>query len=116
LSPNVEQAFESILVSSTQCCSSQGGHYEVLKHQAYSTDLSPSDCYLFPNIKKHLKGRKFPSIEEATLVADRWIAAQPTEFFFYELKKIEKKVIIVWSSGGICRVNIFLQSRSLLFF
>jgi hypothetical protein len=30
-------------------------HFEVLKHPAYSPDLSPSDCYRFPN----LKGRKF---------------------------------------------------------
>jgi histone-lysine N-methyltransferase SETMAR len=31
----------------------------VLKRPAYSHDLSPLDYYLFPNLKKHLKGRKF---------------------------------------------------------
>jgi hypothetical protein len=42
-------------------------HSEVLKHPAYSPDLVPSDYYFFPNLKKHLYGRKFLSIEEATL-------------------------------------------------
>jgi hypothetical protein len=37
--------------------------------------------YLFPNIKKHLKGRKFSNTEKATLNVDRWFAAQPEEFF-----------------------------------
>jgi hypothetical protein len=30
---------------------------------------------------KHFKGRKFCSIEEATLAADEWLAAHPKEFF-----------------------------------
>jgi hypothetical protein len=45
-------------------------HFEVLKHPAYSSDLAPLDYYLFSNLKKHLKDRKFSSIEEATLAAD----------------------------------------------
>jgi histone-lysine N-methyltransferase SETMAR len=55
-------------------------HSEVLKHPAYSPDLAPSDYYLFPNLKKHLKGRKFSSTEETTSAADGWFAAQPKEF------------------------------------
>jgi hypothetical protein len=53
--------------------------------------LALSDYYLFPNLKKHLKGRKFPSIEEATLGADGWFAAQPKEFFMDVLKKLERR-------------------------
>jgi histone-lysine N-methyltransferase SETMAR len=56
-------------------------HFEVLKHPAYSPDLAPSDYYLFPNINKHLKGRKFSSTEEATLAVDWWFTAQPKECF-----------------------------------
>jgi histone-lysine N-methyltransferase SETMAR len=62
-------------------------HFEVLKHPAYSPDLAPSNYYLFPNLKKHLKGRKFSSTEEATIAADGWFAAQPNEFFLDRLKK-----------------------------
>jgi hypothetical protein len=41
-------------------------YFEVLKYPAYSPDFAPSDCYLFPNLKNHLKGRTFSS----TLAAD----------------------------------------------
>jgi histone-lysine N-methyltransferase SETMAR len=34
-------------------------HFKVLKHLTYSPDLAPLEYYLFPNLKKHLKGRKF---------------------------------------------------------
>jgi hypothetical protein len=61
-------------------------HFEVLKHPAYSPALTPSDYHLFPN----LKGRKFANIEEATLAADRWFAAQPKESFLDGLKKLEQ--------------------------
>jgi hypothetical protein len=40
---------------------------------------------------KHLKGRKFSSIEEATLAADRWFAAQSKQFFLDGLKKLEQR-------------------------
>jgi hypothetical protein len=55
-------------------------HSEVLKHPTYSPDLAPSDCCLFPNITKHLKGRKFSSTEEARVAVDGWFAAQPKQF------------------------------------
>jgi hypothetical protein len=51
-------------------------HFEVLKLPAYSPHLAPSDHWHFPNLKKHLKGRKVSSTEEATLAAGRWFAAQ----------------------------------------
>jgi hypothetical protein len=57
-------------------------HFEVLKHLAYSPDLAPSDHYLFPNLKKRLKRRKFSSTEEATLAADKRFTAQPKEIVF----------------------------------
>jgi hypothetical protein len=66
-------------------------HCEFLKHRAYSPDLAPSDYYLLPNLKKHLKGRKFSSINETTLAADGWFAAQPKEFFLDGLKKLEQR-------------------------
>jgi histone-lysine N-methyltransferase SETMAR len=46
-------------------------HFEVLKHPTYSPDLAASDYCHFSNLKKHIKGRKISSIEEAKLSADR---------------------------------------------
>ena len=35
-----------------------------LPHPLYSPDLAPCDYYLFPKIKKNLKGKRFESKEE----------------------------------------------------
>jgi hypothetical protein len=62
--------------------------------------LAPSDYYLFPDFKIHLKGRKFSSTEEATLAVDGWFAVQLKEFFMDGLKKLEHNLVIsVWNSG-----------------
>jgi hypothetical protein len=47
--------------------------------------------YLFPNLKKHLNGRKFLSNEKATLAVGEWFAAQPKEYFLDGLKKLEQQ-------------------------
>jgi len=36
----------------------------VLEHPAYSPDLDPNDFFLFPKIKKILKGRHFDDIDD----------------------------------------------------
>ena len=32
--------------------------YELIPHPAYSPDLAPSDYFLFPNLKKNIRGRR----------------------------------------------------------
>jgi histone-lysine N-methyltransferase SETMAR len=93
-------------------------HFEVLKHPSYSLELAPSDYYLFPDLKKHFNGRKFSSIEETTLAADGWFAAQPKEFFMDGLKKLEQrsqKCVEIRGEYVKEYVNTFFQTRSLLF-
>jgi hypothetical protein len=46
-----------------------------------SSDLAHSNYYIFLNLKKHIKGRKFTDTE-ATLAANRRFAAQQKQFFF----------------------------------
>jgi len=36
----------------------------VLEHPAYSSDLAPSDFFLFPKIKEILKGRHLDDIDD----------------------------------------------------
>lgn len=38
--------------------------FDILNHPPYSPDLAPSDYYLFPKIKKELRGKKFSTDEE----------------------------------------------------
>jgi hypothetical protein len=46
---------------------------------------------LFPNLKKHLKGRKFSATENAMSAADDWFAAQPSAFYVDALKMLEQR-------------------------
>ena len=38
--------------------------YELIPHPAYSPDLAPGDFFLFPNLKKDIRGLHFRSDEE----------------------------------------------------
>ena len=57
--------------------------FQVMPHQPYSPDLAPSDYYLFPKLKKHLKGR-FWSVLEATNAANEWLHQQSEEFYLQD--------------------------------
>ena len=41
----------------------------------------PSDFFLFPKLKEHLKGVRFNSIDEAKHAAKTWLRNQSAEFF-----------------------------------
>jgi histone-lysine N-methyltransferase SETMAR len=66
-------------------------HFEVLKHPAYPPDLAPTDYCLFPNLKKHLKGRKFSSIGEATLAADGCLQHNQ-KIFLGQIKEVKRTI------------------------
>ena len=45
--------------------------YELILHPAYSLDLAPSDYFLFPNLKKNIRGCHFRSNEEVAAVEEQ---------------------------------------------
>ncbi|XP_071093101.1 histone-lysine N-methyltransferase SETMAR-like [Haliotis cracherodii] len=51
--------------------------FKVLPHPPYSPDLAPSDYFLFPNLKKKLRGRHFRSDDELTTAVEGWLHEQP---------------------------------------
>jgi histone-lysine N-methyltransferase SETMAR len=57
-----------------------------LDHPPYSPDLAPSDCYLFPGLKKQLKGRHFSSDAEVIAAAETWLDGQGSDFFLVDPK------------------------------
>jgi glutathione S-transferase len=67
-------------------------HSDVPKHPAYSRDLTSSEYHLFPNLKKHMKGKKFSITEDAMSAADDWFAAQPSAFYLDGLKNLEQHI------------------------
>lgn len=55
--------------------------WELLPHPPYSPDLAPSDFFLFPKLKEHLKGVRFNTTDEAKHAARTWLQNQPADFF-----------------------------------
>lgn len=55
--------------------------WEILSHPPYSPDLAPSDFFLFPKLKEHLKGIRFQSINEAKKEVVTWFTRQVPEFY-----------------------------------
>ncbi|XP_048238123.1 histone-lysine N-methyltransferase SETMAR-like [Haliotis rufescens] len=55
--------------------------FKVLPHPPYSTDLAPSDYFLFPNLKKELRGRHFRSDDELMTAVEGWLHEQPHGFY-----------------------------------
>jgi len=65
---------------------------QYLDHPPYSPDLAPSDCHLFPGLKKQLKGRHFSPGVEFIPASETWLGGQLSEFLFLsDLKKLEQR-------------------------
>jgi transposase len=54
--------------------------WEILPHPPYSPDLAPSDFYLFPKMKKHLRGQRFHTSEDVQNEVKKWLRTQDAFF------------------------------------
>ena len=55
--------------------------YELIPHPAYSPDLASSDFFLFPNLKKDIRGCNFRSDEEVVTAVEEWVSGKDPDFF-----------------------------------
>ena len=81
--------------------------YELLPHPPYSTDLAPSDYFLFPNLKKWLSGKRFYSNYE--------IISQ-TNTYFREILFFERDTKIGETLDEVYRVKSWLYWKIKLLF
>ena len=58
--------------------------YELIPHPAYSPYLTPSDFFLFPNLKKDIHGLHFRSVEE-------WVNGKDPDCFSSGLMALEHR-------------------------
>ena len=65
--------------------------YELIPHPAYSPDLAPSDFFLFPNLKKDMRGRQFRSDEEVVATVEEWFNGKDPDFFTSGLIALEHR-------------------------
>ena len=63
--------------------------YELIPHPAYSPDLAPSDFFLFPNLKKDIRGLHFRSDEEVVTAVEEWVNGKDPDFFSSGLMALE---------------------------
>ena len=55
--------------------------YEFIPRPACSPDLAPSDFFLFPNLKKDIRGLHFRSDEEVLTAVEEWVNGKDPDFF-----------------------------------
>ena len=65
--------------------------YELIPHPAYSPDLAPSDFFLFPNLKKDIRGLHFRSGEEVVTAVEEWVNGKDPVFFSSGLIALEHR-------------------------
>ena len=74
--------------------------YELIPHPAYSPDLAPSDYFLFPNLKKDIRGRHFRSNEEVVAAVEEWVRDKDPGFFSSGLMADGTPLVQVHHSRG----------------
>ena len=65
--------------------------YELIPHPAYSPDLALSDFFLFPNLKKDIRGLHFRSDEEVVTAVEEWVNGKDPDFFSSGLMALEHR-------------------------
>ena len=75
--------------------------YELIPHPTYSPDLAPSDNFLFPNLKKDIRGCNFRSNEEVVAAVEEWVRDKDPVFFSSGLMALEHR----WSKCIILEGN-----------
>ena len=65
--------------------------YELIPHPAYSPDLAPCDLFLFPNLKKDIRGRHYRFDEEVVTAVEEWVNGKDPDFFSSGLMALEHR-------------------------
>ena len=82
---------------------------EMIEHPHYSPGLAPCDFWLFPNIKRHLKSRRFESESEL-------IAAFLTELSVYGYIAVKGVLMLTGSIYNIYNSNLLVHCNANIFF
>ena len=65
--------------------------FEILPHLPYSPDMAPSDFYLFPILKFHLRGTQYGSNEGVIEPVNEYLGDQEKDFYFEGIRKLEQR-------------------------
>ena len=65
-------------------------HFKLLTHPPYSSDLVPSDFWLFAELKRMLQGKRFGSNEEVKSETEAYFEAKDKSFHKKGIELLEK--------------------------
>ncbi|XP_066302907.1 histone-lysine N-methyltransferase SETMAR-like [Branchiostoma lanceolatum] len=74
-----------LVAAATQC------GFELLPHPPYSPDLAPSDFYLFPKLKSHLRGHRFETDDDVIHAVEAYLEAQDATYFQQGVAMLEHR-------------------------
>lgn len=74
--------------------------FEELNHPPYSPDLAPSDYFLFSNLKKDLRGKRFKDDEDIKAAVKKHFEGKDKEYFFNGIKALYRKCEICMELEG----------------
>ena len=78
--------------------------YELIPHPAYSPDLAPTNFFLFPNLKKDIRGLHFRSGEEVVTAVEEWVnGKKPWLFQFWADGTLTPLVLVHHTRGQLHR-------------
>jgi transposase len=72
----------------------------VVPHRPYSPDLAPCDCFLFPRLKRTIKGKRFQDVVEIQLNTTRLLQAIPKQAYQTYIEKWNNRWNCCIQSGG----------------
>jgi len=90
-----------------------------LDHPAYSPDLTPSDYFLFRNLKSHLRDVRYPDDETLKKAVKEWLEGQTEDFYFSGINSLPEKCRNCMELSGdyidkysvVCNISILLYGR-----
>lgn len=74
--------------------------YVELNHPPYSPDIAPSDFFLFPALKKHLRGQRFEDDETLITAVNDFFQSQTSNFYRTGIYGLKDKWSRVINSNG----------------
>ena len=65
--------------------------FEILPHPPYSPDLAPSDYWLFGEMKRPLRGKRFSTLKDLQSAVNFWQKGTPQKFFATGIEKLPER-------------------------
>ena len=65
--------------------------FELIDHPPYSPDLAPSDYFLFPNLKKHLAGKRYDSDDDVISAVEDFFEGQEENFYATGIRALQHR-------------------------